>query len=67
MNVTDPCVAVQGQLVPGHDGLSDDPIAQRTMAKRSGAKVTEVPGSHVIYRSHPEAVSEIIMDAGAAL
>ena len=43
------------------------PVAQRSMAERCGAKVTEVPGSHAIYVSRPEAVAEIIKDAAAAL
>ena len=32
-------------------------VAQRSMAERGGAKVTEVPGSHAIYVSHPEVVA----------
>ena len=43
------------------------PVAQRTMAERCGAKVTEVHGSHAIYVSHPEVVAEIIKDSAAAL
>jgi pimeloyl-ACP methyl ester carboxylesterase len=43
------------------------PVAQRSMAERAGAKVTEVPGSHAIYVSRPEVVAEIIKDAAAAL
>jgi pimeloyl-ACP methyl ester carboxylesterase len=43
------------------------PVAQRSMAERAGAKVTEVPGSHAIYVSQPEVVAEIIKDAAAAL
>jgi pimeloyl-ACP methyl ester carboxylesterase len=35
----------------------------RSMAERAGAKITEVPGSHVIMISQPEAVTEVIMDA----
>ena len=43
------------------------PVAQRSMAGRCGATVTEVPGSHAIYVSRPEVVAEIIKDAAAAL
>ena len=43
------------------------PVAQRSMAERAGAKVTEVPGSHAIYVSRPEVVAESIKDAAAAL
>jgi pimeloyl-ACP methyl ester carboxylesterase len=39
------------------------PQAQRMMAKRAGATVTEVPGSHSIYVSNPEAVARIIEQA----
>ncbi|MFG1784074.1 alpha/beta fold hydrolase [Rhodococcus oryzae] len=46
---------------------SDDrmipPVAQRSMAQRGGAEVTEVPGSHAIYVSRPEAVVQLIKEA----
>jgi pimeloyl-ACP methyl ester carboxylesterase len=46
---------------------SDDrmipPAAQRMMAARAGAKVTEVAGSHAVYVSKPGAVAAIIEDA----
>lgn len=49
---------------------SDDhmipPAAQRLMAKRAGATVTEVPGSHAIYVSNPKAVADLIEQAAAA-
>jgi pimeloyl-ACP methyl ester carboxylesterase len=38
----------------------------RSMAERAGAKITEVDGSHVIMISHPEAVTNVIMEAVAA-
>jgi pimeloyl-ACP methyl ester carboxylesterase len=38
----------------------------RSMAKRAGATITEVAGSHVIMISQPETVAEVIMDAVAA-
>jgi pimeloyl-ACP methyl ester carboxylesterase len=46
---------------------SDDhmipPPAQRTMAERIGATVTETPGSHAVYVSNPAAVASLITQA----
>jgi pimeloyl-ACP methyl ester carboxylesterase len=39
----------------------------RSMAERAGAKITEVEGSHVIMVSQPEAVTEVIQTALAAV
>ncbi|MEV7524623.1 alpha/beta hydrolase [Streptomyces sp. NPDC091371] len=39
------------------------PPAQRAMAERAGATVSEVPGSHAVYVSRPEAVAELIEQA----
>jgi pimeloyl-ACP methyl ester carboxylesterase len=39
----------------------------RSMAQRAGAKITEVEGSHVIMVSQPAAVTEVIMEALAAV
>jgi pimeloyl-ACP methyl ester carboxylesterase len=39
------------------------PPAQQMMAKRAGARVVEVRGSHAIYVSKPEAVAKIIEQA----
>ncbi|MEU0822016.1 hypothetical protein [Streptomyces mirabilis] len=39
------------------------PPAQRAMAERTGASVVEVPGSHVIYESRPDAVADLIKRA----
>jgi pimeloyl-ACP methyl ester carboxylesterase len=39
----------------------------RSMAERAGAKITEVDGSHVIMVSQPEAVTNVILEAVAAL
>ena len=39
------------------------PPAQRQMAKRAGATVVEVSGSHAIYVSQPAAVADIIITA----
>ena len=48
-------VATEDQMIP--------PPAQQMMAKRAGATVVEVPGSHAIYVSKPEAVAQIIKQA----
>jgi hypothetical protein len=37
------------------------------MAKRAGATITEVQGSHVIMMSQPQAVTEVILQALDAL
>jgi pimeloyl-ACP methyl ester carboxylesterase len=42
------------------------PSAQRDMAERAGATVTEVPGSHSIYVSEPAAVADLIVQAATA-
>jgi pimeloyl-ACP methyl ester carboxylesterase len=39
----------------------------RSMAKRAGATITEVEGSHVIMVSQPEAVTEVILEAVEAV
>ena len=39
------------------------PAAQRTMAERIGATVTETPGSHAIYVSNPAIVANLIAQA----
>lgn len=39
----------------------------RSMAKRAGATITEVEGSHVIMISQPQAVTEVILTAIAAV
>ena len=43
------------------------PPAQRSTAKRAGAHVIEVPGSHAIYMSNSKAVAKIIESAAAGL
>lgn len=43
------------------------PPAQRDMSKRAGAQVTEVPGSHSVYVSHPDAVAAVIRKAAAGI
>jgi len=39
----------------------------RSMAKRAGATITEVEGSHVIMISQPQAVTDVILEALAAV
>lgn len=39
----------------------------RSMAERAGARTTEVQGSHVIMISQPQAVTDVILEAGAAV
>jgi len=39
------------------------PDAQRAMAQRAGAQVTEAKGSHAIYVSQPQAVASVIEKA----
>ena len=50
---------------------SDDrmipPPAQRSMAERAGASVREVPGSHSVYVSQPQAVADFIHTAAESL
>ncbi len=49
-------VATEDRVIP--------PAAQRQMATRANAAITEVRGSHAVYISQPEAVAEVI-DAAA--
>jgi pimeloyl-ACP methyl ester carboxylesterase len=51
-------VATEDKMIP--------PPAQRAMAGRAKAQVTEVPGSHAIYVSKPEEVAEFIRQAADA-
>jgi pimeloyl-ACP methyl ester carboxylesterase len=39
----------------------------RSMAERAGAKITEVDASHVVMVSQPQAVTDVIMEAVAAV
>lgn len=45
-------VSTEDKMIP--------PDAQRAIAKRAGAEVTEVKGSHAVYVSQPEAVADLI-------
>jgi pimeloyl-ACP methyl ester carboxylesterase len=52
-------VATDDRMIP--------PPAQRTMAERIGATVTEVAGSHAIYVSQPAAVADLITQAARSV
>ena len=52
-------VATEDRMIP--------PPAQRQMAQRAGAAVSEVAGSHAIYVSQPQAVASLIEKAAASL
>jgi hypothetical protein len=39
----------------------------RSMARRAGATITEVEGSHVVMISQPQAVTDVILDAVATV
>ena len=63
-NVTDPAwrhkptwylIATDDHMIP--------PPAQRTMAERTGAQISEAPGSHAIYVSRPAVVADVIAQA----
>jgi pimeloyl-ACP methyl ester carboxylesterase len=51
-------------LLTTQDGMIPPP-AQRTMADRIGATVTEIAASHSVYVSQPEAVATLIAQAAA--
>ena len=52
-------VATEDKMIP--------PPAQQFMAKRAGATVTEIAGSHAVYVSQPNAVAALIEKAAKAL
>ena len=51
-------VATDDRMIP--------PPAQRAMAERTGATVTETPGSHAVYVSNPAVVAGLITQAARA-
>ncbi len=53
-------------LVATDDGMIPPP-AQRAMAERAGATVTEAPGSHSIYLSQPQTVADLIRQAAGGV
>ncbi|MEU2617774.1 alpha/beta hydrolase [Streptomyces sp. NPDC007157] len=50
-------VATDDRMIP--------PPAQRAMSERAGSTVVEVPGSHSVYVSWPDAVADLIKQAAA--
>jgi pimeloyl-ACP methyl ester carboxylesterase len=52
-------IATDDRMIP--------PPAQRTMAERTGATITEVSGSHAIYVSQPDAVARLITQAARSM
>ena len=52
-------VATDDKMIP--------PPAQRAMAARAGALVTEVRGSHAVYVSRPQAVADVIAKAATSV
>ena len=52
-------VATEDRMIP--------PPAQRQMAQRAGAVVSEVAGSHAVYVSQPQAVASLIEKAATSL
>ena len=52
-------VATEDKMIP--------PPAQREMSRRAGSVVSEVPGSHAVYVSQPQAVAALIANAAMAL
>jgi pimeloyl-ACP methyl ester carboxylesterase len=52
-------VATEDRMIP--------PPAQRQMAARAGATVTEAAGSHAIYISKPETVAALIAEAASSV
>ena len=53
-------------LIAGDDQMIPPP-AQRTMARRAGATVVEVAGSHAVYVSQPKVVASLIDEAAKQL
>ncbi|MCW3033302.1 MAG: hypothetical protein QOK19_2310 [Solirubrobacteraceae bacterium] len=48
-------IATDDRMIP--------PPAQRTMAERTGATISEAPGSHAIYVSRPAVVGDVVIQA----
>ena len=57
------CVAKLGT----DHGTGNNRSAQQFMAKRVGATVADVPGSHAIYVSNPSAVAALIEQAASGV
>jgi hypothetical protein len=57
----DPCCYLLGT-----DDKAIPPALQRFMAERAHATIVEVPASHVSFLSHPDAATELILQAADA-
>ena len=57
-------VSVSGYLIGSQAAGAD---LTRSMAERAGATITELDGSHVIMVSQPQAVTDVILEAVAAV
>ena len=55
-----------GRWVASGDKAAGSDVV-RSMAKRAGATITEVEGSHVIMISQPQVVTDVILSAVAAV
>ncbi|WP_062207497.1 alpha/beta fold hydrolase [Aureimonas sp. AU12] len=53
--------------IVARNDMTLSPDLQRSMYKRSGAKVTEIAGSHALYISQAEAVAKVIEEAAKAV
>jgi pimeloyl-ACP methyl ester carboxylesterase len=65
---TTPVTHVAWKVKPAYAVLTTDdksinPVMQHNMVKRSGAKVTEIKASHVVFISHPKEVAAVIETA----
>ena len=54
-------------LAHGFDMVAAGADVVRSQAERAGATITEVEGSHVIMISQPQAVTDVIVEALAAV
>ena len=55
-----------GVIVASGDKAAGTDVT-RSMAERAGATITELDGSHVIMVSQPQAVTDVILEAVAAV
>lgn len=51
-----------GSIVKPEDQLVQ-PDLQRQMAKKAGARVTEIPGSHAVYMTQTKAIASVVEEA----
>ncbi len=65
---TDPVKEAAWKIKPSYgivatEDKSINPDIERNMYKRSGTKITEIKGNHVIFISQPESFAEVIIEA----